>query len=151
MVYFQGFFLAVNTAMTTRIRVTTQFDCTATGVTGHFRANTLPFEDREGQTIADLVSWTRSRNQQRNWETILQLIGLYTQAQDISPTEHVDLDWSFEFTTEFDDVFRAGEDPLGLLKTACQGVPMFYDIDQQPKTAMLESGKNIEFAIVDHK
>jgi hypothetical protein len=137
--------------MTTRIRVTTKFDCTATGVTGHFRPNTLPFDDREGQTISDQTTWTRSRNQQRNWETILQIIGLYTQAQDITPTEQVDGQWSFEFSTDFDDVFSDRGDTLGLLKSACQGVPMFYDLDSQPRTAMLESGKNINFAIVDHK
>ena len=143
--------MAVNTTMTTRIRVTTQFDCTATGVTGHFRATTLPFADREGQSITDETTWIRSRNQQRNWETILQIIGLYTQAQDISPTEHVDGWWTFEFTTDFDDVFSERGDPLGLLKSACCGVPMFYDLDSQPKTAQLDSEQNIKFAIVDHK
>ena len=131
--------------------MTTQFDCTATGVTGHFRPNTLPFDDREGQTITDQTTWTRSRNQQRNWETILQIIGLYTQAQDITPTEQADGRWHFEFSTDFDDVFSDRGDPLGLLKSACQGVPMFYNLDSQPQTAMLESGKNINFEIVDHK
>jgi hypothetical protein len=111
----------------------------------------LPFDDREGQTISDQTTWTRSRNQQRNWETILQIIGLYTQAQDITPTEQADGQWSFEFSTDFDDVFSDRGDPLGLLKSACQGVPMFDDLDSQPRTAMLESGKNINFEIVDHK
>ena len=110
----QGFLLAVNTAMTTRIRVTTQFDCTTTGVTGHFRNNVLPFDDREGQTVTDQVTWTRSRNQQRNWETILQIIGLYTQAQDITPTEHTNGAWQFEFSTDFDDVFSR-ESPKQIL------------------------------------
>ena len=137
--------------MPTRIRVTTQFDCTTTGVTGHFRTNVLPFDDREGQSVTDLATWTRSRNQQRNWETILQIIGLYTQAQDITPTEHTDGKWQFEFSTDFDDVFSASGDPLGLLKTACRGVPMFYDLDHAPKTAQLDPDQNIEFAIVDHK
>ena len=143
--------MAVNTAMTTRIRVTTQFDCTATGVTGHFRQNSLPFHDQEGQHIQDQMTWNRSRNQQRNWETILQIIGLYTQAQDISTTEKTQQGWQFEFSTEFDDVFNDRGDPLGLLKSACQGVPMFYDLHAQPKTGMLESGKNIDFAIIEHK
>ena len=143
--------MAVNTAMTTRIRVTTQFDCTATGVTEHFRANTLPFDDREGQSITDETTWSRSRNQQRNWETILQIIGLYTQAQDISATEYIDGQWQFEFSTDFDDVFSERGDPLGLLKTACRGVPMFYDLDTQPKTAQLDPNLNIKFTIVDHK
>ena len=140
--------LAVNTAMTTRIRVTTRFDCTATGVTGHFRANTLPFRDQEGQDIQDQTAWNRSRNQQRNWETILQIIGLYTQAQDISTTEKTDQGWCFEFSTEFDDVFSDRGDPLGLLKSACRGVPMFYDLDNIPKTHMLNPDSNIEFSIV---
>ena len=131
--------------------MTTQFDCTTTGVTGHFRNNVLPFDDREGQTVTDQVTWTRSRNQQRNWETILQIIGLYTQAQDITPTEHTNGAWQFEFSTDFDDVFSAHGDPLGLLKIACRGVPMFYDLDHSPKTAQLDPDQNIEFVIVDHK
>ena len=131
--------------------MTTRFDCTATGVTGHFKANTLPFQDREGQEIRDQAAWNRSRNQQRNWETILQIIGLYTQAQDISTTEKTDQGWRFEFSTEFDDVFSDRGDPLGLLKTACRGVPMFYDLDHIPKTDMLDPDSNIEFVIVDHK
>lgn len=143
--------LAVNTLMTTRIRVTTRFDCTATGVTGHFRANTLPFQDREGQDIQDQTAWNRSRNQQRNWETILQIIGLYTQAQDISTTEKTDQGWCFEFSTEFDDVFSDRGDTLGLLKSACRGVPMFSDLDSVPRTHMLDPDSNIEFDIVDHK
>ena len=131
--------------------MTTQFDCTATGVTGHFRHNMLPFRDHEGQDIQDQVTWNRSRNQQRNWETILQIIGLYTQAQDISTTEKTDQGWQFEFSTDFDDVFSAQGDPLGLLKTACRGVPMFYNLDSQPKTDQLDPDLNIEFVIVNHK
>ena len=131
--------------------MTTQFDCTATGVTGHFRPNTLPFNDSEGQLIDNEITWNRSRNQQRNWETILQIIGLYTQAQDISATEYIDGQWQFEFSTDFDDVFSERGDPLGLLKTACRGVPMFYDLDTQPKTAQLDPNLNIKFTIVDHK
>ena len=131
--------------------MTTQFDCTATGVTGHFRPNTLPFDDREGQLINNEITWNRSRNQQRNWETILQIIGLYTQAQDISPTEQTEGQWRFEFSTDFDDVFSAHGDALGLLKTACRGVPMFSDLDSVPRTHMLDPDSNIEFCIVDHK
>jgi hypothetical protein len=38
-----------------------------------------------------------------------------------------------------------------LLKIACRGVPMFYDLDHVPKTAQLDPDQNIKFAIVDHK
>ena len=37
--------------MTTRIRVTTDFDCTNTGVTGHFKPSKLPFRDHADQLI----------------------------------------------------------------------------------------------------
>lgn len=131
--------------------MTTHFDCTVTGVTGHFRATALPFEDREGQPIQDHAAWNRSRNQQRNWETLLQIIGLYTQAQDISPTARTSQGWTFEFSTDFDDVFADRGDPLGLLKKACHGVPMFADLDNAPTTGMLDPNSNIEFEIVDHK
>jgi hypothetical protein len=147
----QGFLLAVNTDMTTRILVTTKFDCTTTGITGNFKANMLPFRDKQAQLIHDQVTWTRSRNQQRNWETILQIIGLYTQAQDITHATHTPTGWQFEFTTEFDDVFNHSGDRLGLLKLACQGVPMFVNLDHVPDTAMLDPDVNIQFEIVDHK
>ena len=58
------------------IQITTDFDCRPTGVTGHLRENLLPFTDQLGQQVTDISSWVRSRNQQRNWETIMQLIGL---------------------------------------------------------------------------
>ena len=59
--------------------VQTFFDITATGITGHFKPAKIPFRDAAGNTITDLESWTRSRNQQRNWETITQILGLRTQ------------------------------------------------------------------------
>ena len=53
-----------------KIEVHTQFDITATGVTGHYKSSQIPFTDAAGNIIDDANSWTRSRNQQRNWETL---------------------------------------------------------------------------------
>jgi len=131
--------------------VTTKFDCTTTGIIGNFNANMLPFRDKQAQLIHDHVTWTRSRNQQRNWETILQIIGLYTQAHDITHATHTPTGWQFGFTTEFDDVFNYSGDRLGLLKLACRGVPMFVNLDHVPDTAMLDPNVNIQFEIVGHK
>ena len=132
------------------ICVLTDFDCRPTGVTGHFRTNVLPFVDRLDQSITNFDSWNSSRNQQRNWETILQLIGLYTQPQSISDIRMKNGRWEFEFETEFDDVFRLNEDPVGLLKQACRGVPIINYVEQQ-LTALLQPDVNIWFYPKGHK
>ena len=132
------------------ICVLTDFDCRPTGVTGHFRTNVLPFVDRLDQPITNFDSWNSSRNQQRNWETILQLIGLYTQPQSISDIRMKNGRWDFEFETEFDDVFRLNEDPVGLLKQACRGVPIINYVQQQ-LTALLQPDVNIWFYPKGHK
>jgi len=132
------------------ICVLTDFDCRPTGVTGHFRTNVLPFVDRIDQTITNFDSWNSSRNQQRNWETLLQLIGLYTQPQSISDIRMKNGRWEFEFETEFDDVFRLNEDPVGLLKQACRGVPIINYVQQQ-LTALLQPDVNIWFYPKGHK
>ena len=132
------------------ICVLTDFDCRPTGVTGHFRTNVLPFVDRAEQSITNFDSWNSSRNQQRNWETLLQLIGLYTQPQSISDIRMKNGRWEFEFETEFDDVFRLNEDPVGLLKQACRGVPIINYVQQQ-LTALLQPDVNIWFYPKGHK
>lgn len=110
----------------------------------------MPFVDRLDQPITDVDSWNSSRNQQRNWETILQLIGLYTQPQHISDIRMKNGRWEFEFETEFDDVFRLNDDPVGLLKQACRGVPIINYVQQQ-LTALLQPDVNIWFYPKGHK
>jgi nucleoside-diphosphate-sugar epimerase len=66
-----------------KIYCETVFDITATGVTGHFKSSRIPFIDHAGHKITDSDSWNRARNQQRNWETLTQLIQLRTQIDNI--------------------------------------------------------------------
>jgi hypothetical protein len=114
-----------------KIKVTTKFDITATGVTGHFKLSGVPFTDRAGYKITDSNSWNQSRNRQRNWETLTQLIGLRTQIMDITqPTVGKNL-WSFEFTTET-EIFNDGNDPVGVLKADSDSVPMLRELDNDP-------------------
>jgi len=102
----------------------THFDITATGITGHFKPTTVPFLDRAGQTITDLSSWNRSRNQQRNWETLTQLISMRAQIFDLlEPLDHKGT-WTFEFEVETPDVFGPNNDPVLILRTDADGVPM---------------------------
>ena len=101
--------------MATRIRISTTFDCTTTGVTGHYKAAQLPFRDHALQLIDSEHSWLRSRNQQRNYETLMQLANLYTQPMNCSPSEHKNDQWSFEFETETPGAYGTDADPVAVL------------------------------------
>ena len=114
-----------------RFVVQTFFDITATGVTGHYKPARVPFRDHAGNVITDESDWGRARNQQRNWETLTQLISLRTQILDLTdPENQADL-WTFEFATE-SDVFHDGIDPVGVLRLDSGGVPMVRDLDNAP-------------------
>ena len=113
-----------------KVRVHTHFDITATGVTGHYRPARGPFRDRAGQEINNSDSWNRARNQQRNWETLTQLISLRTQIDNVVEPVQNQEEWHFEFTTET-DVFNDGTDPVGVLKADSDGVPMLILLDNR--------------------
>jgi hypothetical protein len=136
--------------MTLSIRVKTDFDCTPTGVTGHFRENTVPFRDQAGQQVTTQASWLRSRNQQRNWETIMQLISLYAQPLRVSRLKVENLRWQFDFDTDTEDVFRLDHDPVGRLRQACNGVPIINYVEQE-LTTLLRPDVNIWFEPLDNK
>jgi hypothetical protein len=112
----------------------TLFDITATGVTGHYKSARIPFLDRAGQTIKNEESWNRSRNQQRNWETLTQILSLRTQlflltdpVQDLTGTR-----WMFEFETESDGIYGPDSDPVLILRSDANGVPMLRELNNDP-------------------
>jgi hypothetical protein len=111
----------------------TLFDITATGVTGHFKVTRMPFMDQAGQQILDQASWNRSRNQQRNWETLTQILGLRTQLFDVTDPvrDKSGTTWMFEFESDRDGVFGPDSDPIQILRTDAEGVPMILDLDNR--------------------
>jgi hypothetical protein len=111
----------------------TLFDITATGITGHFKTTRMPFTDLAGQLIHDQESWNRSRNQQRNWETLTQILGLRTQLFDMTKPrrDKSGTCWMFEFETEISGVFGPDSDPTQILRTDAAGVPMVLDLDNR--------------------
>lgn len=133
----------------------TLFDCTYTGVTGNFKAGQIPFVDRAGQKINEVADWNKSRNQQRNWETIMQLVSLNTQPQDIVPPQFINGVWQFEFRVESADVFAANNssDPLAGLKQNCTGVPMITNLNEakiiEPVLSALGPDQNIWFETIN--
>jgi hypothetical protein len=132
-----------------KIQCQTLFDITATGVTGHIKPSRMPFWDHAGTKITDTESWNRSRNQQRNWETVTQLISLRTQVNELTdPKKNIDR-WSFEFAVDNENLFYNNGDPLAVLKEDCTGVPMLTGLNESAiDTVFLAVGKNIWFTIM---
>jgi len=120
-----------------KILCRTAFDITATGVTGRYRSTRLPFEDRAGTLIDTEQAWNRSRNQQRNWESITQVLGLRTQALNLTDPQHENQYWQFEFETEAQNVYGSIEQPFELLYADCEGVPMILNLDETAVTTPL--------------
>ena len=104
------------------------FDITATGVTGHFKSSRTPFKDRAGQSITSEDTWNRARNQQRNWETLTQIISLRTQVIDLTQPDRFDGAWEFEFATETPDAYGPEDDPTQILRLDANGVPMLQTL-----------------------
>jgi len=112
-----------------RFTCKTLFDITATGVTGHYKSSRIPFNDSVGNSIEDELSWNKARNQQRNWETITQLISLRTQISRLQSPKKDNNTWSFEFETETPYVFGPEENPTEMLLSDSAGVPMLIGLD----------------------
>lgn len=137
-----------------RIVCRTKFDITATDVFGNHSRNRLPFQDATGEDVTDLDQWTRSRNRQRNWETVQQILNLRTLLEDCTRPKKITDDsgpiWEFRFDIERPSSISLGDDPLGAIKIDCQGVPMILGLDERPgMDSFLIPGENIEFVIVD--
>jgi hypothetical protein len=139
-----------------KLQILTKFDITNTGTQGSFNANRLPFRDRSGQQVGDLQSWHRSRNRQRNWETINQLIALRTLPYSITDpvliTDNEANRWCFEFEFDNAGAFAHGEDTTGALKHDCEKVPMLIGLAEDPgMESHLLVGTNIWFDILENK
>lgn len=123
--------------MSFKLRCYTLFDITKTGNI-HRRP---PINGTSEQT----TRWEKTRNTQTNFDTIIQVISLRSQPENITdPQEEIfvfdetndtfgflfDSEetaqsyWSFEFTIPHNKVFDDGINELGYLLRDCDGVPM---------------------------
>lgn len=133
----------------------TFFDCSATGVTGYFRPSQVPFTDHTGIKIQDQQSWNYARNQQRNWETLTQLISLRTQPVSVTSMGQISGTWSFEFEVESGLVYSTtGQaDDISGLPNECSGVPMITGLTETltQQTVLVTQGtdQNIWFAPIN--
>lgn len=138
-----------------KIQCRTLFDCSCTGVTGHYRSSQVPFQDQTGQTISNERDWKFARNQQRNWETILQIISLRTQPMNLSVSTVTDKVWQFTFEVEAEGVYSVNADPnnMDALLKECNGIPMVTNLTESPglESVLIAQGdrKNIWFQAVN--
>ena len=112
----------------------TLFDITRTGTTRNFNPSIMPFTDMAGVNICDHSSWQKSRNQQRNWDTLLQLLGLRMQIETFTDPVviHADIStygfgegigkiWHVTCTFNYDNPF---------LLEDCLNVPMITGLNE---------------------
>jgi hypothetical protein len=141
--------------MTVTIQCGTLFDITETGVRNHTANARLPFQDQAGQDITTEAAWQRSRNQQRNWETVNQILALRTLPENISTpvTQRSDLGqtWQFEFDIPNISAVSEGDAALSLLLHDCEAVPMITGLaetaDLEPALRTQGAAVNIWFAV----
>ena len=120
-----------------KIECYTLFDVTATGINGHVKAAQFPYVSRNGLTMGDPAALTRARNQQRNFDTLLQLIGLRTQMFNVSdPTVHTSgpfgnqHTWHFDFEIEPQAQWLVDGDEFWVLKQDSDSSPMIIELEE---------------------
>lgn len=121
--------------MKTLIKCSTLFDITNTGV-----SNRKPPMDLE-ESARD--KWILNRNRQNNFDTLIQVISLRTQPEEISFSTKKEVDfktsnnfgflfenedpqpcWEFTFVIYYNNAYNDGIDDFGSLYADCDGVPM---------------------------
>ena len=136
--------------MTLQVRCTTRFDITVTEVRNNFSRSRLPFHDANGKLINDPTAWNRARNQQRNWETINQVISLRTLPENITTPTVSSGVWVFEFEVPSLQSLGHEEDPVKLLIDDVNGVPMIVNLTETSTLSpYLDDKTNIWFTVIN--
>jgi hypothetical protein len=125
------------------------FDLTKTGTIRKSSSTvSTPFVDAAGQMITTEAEWQRSRNQQRNWETLVQLLSLRVQPNIRPPiklqshlVDNLGFDstygtiaavWQVKFSIDVAEAFKLGNDPVGLLLLDFDRIPMITGLHETP-------------------
>ena len=117
------------------IQCVTLIDITQTNTVGSYK-------DKQG----DFANWTKSRNKQRNWETIVQGIGLRTQLVDLEQprSQLSDLSqykfgsaftgqhvvWTFRFGIEYPEVYNKDNTEFLALLEDMDNIPCILGLDE---------------------
>jgi hypothetical protein len=150
---------------TTKIRCYTLFDITQTGITNR-RNNASPSKNSQ---------WEKDRNTQCNFDTVVQVISLRSQPENITKPEQgiIIFDetsdfgflfeqeeeaqsyWYFDFTISYQGVYNDGIDEFGYLYSDCDGVPMIkIGTEWEKLPEFLDTSKelrNIYFEVIPNE
>jgi hypothetical protein len=146
-----------------RIRCYTLFDITRTGVVNR----KAPLNGSPEKTL----EWERNRNTQCNLDTIIQIISLRSQPENISSPikinekfkdfgfmyedEEINYHWEFEFDILRQSVFDDGINPIGYLISDCDNVPMLLVGTEWPKLInfldITPELRNIYFEVISNE
>jgi hypothetical protein len=152
--------------MSYTIRCYTLFDITNTGVLNRKPSNLL--------SELELAKWQLNRNRQANFDTVVQVISLRSQPENISSVVTKSINFKqfenfgflfeeeedqncfqFDFTITHKSVFDDGIGELGALYTDCEGVPMIKCGTEWEKLPLfLDSTpelRNIYFEVITHE
>lgn len=128
-----------------RYQIKTLIDISPTGIISEFRDNVpLPFVDDLKNIINNQETWNVSRNEQRNWETLIQCISIRAQPIMLeSPIEEevsiTSLDfgytgkkkvWTFDFGFETPDIYLNNDDPVNLLTHQLDVIPIITGLNE---------------------
>ncbi len=114
------------------------FDITNTGINGQSRTTAFPIKTKDGIEISNTVELNRCRNQQRNFDTLLQVISLRTQIFNIkSPIYNQGNSyfqgrphWQFSFEIEPNSQWLVDNDDFWILKQDTTGTPMIIGLNE---------------------
>lgn len=141
--------------MTTRLRCITLFDITATGVLGKYQDDRSILNRADGSTIKDRDSWIRARHQQRNWETMNQIISLRCLPEDIKLPKRDGDTWQFEFSVPDPAALSLSPEDLEFLIRDADGVPMITNLEEaselEPVIRTKGARTNTKFLVIDNK
>lgn len=131
------------------IRGYTLVDVTNSGVLAAYK-DAPPFMDSAGQIVNSRETWERSRNQQRNWETFIQIASMITQPTILKKSTlipNADLTnynfsydgtanvWEFVLGAEQTCVFD-GRFPASRLADMCHKIPVITGLTESIDFAM---------------
>ena len=112
------------------IECSTGFDITATGVLGQYKENREIRNQSDGSAITSHEAWLRARNQQRNWETMNQIISLRCLPENIQiPRRDGDI-WRFVFDIDSLAAVSDQSGDLEFLRRDAEGVPMILGLEE---------------------
>jgi hypothetical protein len=133
----------MNSSTMQRIECRCLFDITATAINGHQRNIQYPYISKSGIKINNAWELAQARNQQRNLDTILQLIGMRTQIFEMTNPEIVTESisefawagdnvkvWRFFFEIEPQSQWTVDNDDFWVLKNDSHSTPMLLGLTE---------------------